>query len=344
MLFPSVGLGLYLSIAASWATDFPKVDCRKITVKRALMPNAAAPTWELLVFDGQNTVRLGTPNELVDFLNISDRKKAASTALPLIQSGHARRANGMPLTESEWPALVDTILETYREGDTNIALLWLDADSIFGPEHGGGLIRVRLSGDEAKANAERIHIRGGPEPIVRWLDIDRWKYEGSLRQSMDDMKGIHLSWFLGLLQGIQLNTSRYPKGFHGQLHPLSIRVDEKTKKVILLEPHPPENRPVISAYNPTARTGERADVMAIGIMLYDVLTGGLPIFMDDAVALNRKARLLGKRFPIIPYRKAAERNAKTPAPLEAIIEKCLTDEFYSSAQLQKDLTEFIRSF
>ncbi|HRV82487.1 MAG TPA: hypothetical protein P5218_13700, partial [Planctomycetota bacterium] len=89
----------------------------------------------------------------------------------------------------------------------------------------------------------------------------------------------------------------------------------------------------------------RADVMGIGIMLYEILTGTLPF---DEVPWKFAGREQGgevERLSLsyfLSYPPPRNLNPNTPEPLSRIVYKCLTVEEYGLAELEEDLVDFLR--
>lgn len=85
----------------------------------------------------------------------------------------------------------------------------------------------------------------------------------------------------------------------------------------------------------------RADIFALGIVLYELVTGGMPFDATSEVSIIQA--IMGKE-PLEPV--ARYRNDVPPA-LEAIIAKCLekspANRYASCRELQRDLEHFIQS-
>ena len=113
----------------------------------------------------------------------------------------------------------------------------------------------------------------------------------------------------------------------------AMRADERG--VITTTPH----------YNPLLLRDSQADVMAIGIMLYEILTGVLPF---DEVPWKFAGREQGgevERMSLsyfLSYPPPRDLNPNTPEPLARIVYKCLAVSDYGLADLEEDLVDFLR--
>ena len=97
-------------------------------------------------------------------------------------------------------------------------------------------------------------------------------------------------------------------------------------------------------YNPLLLTDSKADVMAIGIMIYEILTGTLPF--DEVPWEYAGNRTGGETVRLslsffYSYCPPQMLNPKTPPDLERIIYRCITVPSYGLTQLKNDLEEFI---
>ena len=97
-------------------------------------------------------------------------------------------------------------------------------------------------------------------------------------------------------------------------------------------------------YNPMLLSDSKADVMAIGIMIYEILTGTLPF---DEVPWEFAGRQSGgetQRLSLsyfFSYTPPHVLNPKTPDELGRIVYRCITVQDYGLDELQTDLESFI---
>ena len=136
-------------------------------------------------------------------------------------------------------------------------------------------------------------------------------------------------------------------GPDGEVIPENIIV-KPSGKVVILDPamRLPERAVVTTTphYNPLLLTDSKADVMAIGIMIYEILTGTLPF---DEVPWEFAGRQSGgetQRLSMsyfFSYSPPHVLNPKTPQELERIIYRCITVAAYGLEELKTDLETFI---
>jgi serine/threonine protein kinase len=189
---------------------------------------------------------------------------------------------------------------------------------------------------------ERFLVGGRPVLAMEYI---RGK---TLREKIRALEGIHLNWFLAIVRALILMKSAGELDHHGDLKPENILV-KPSGKVMLVDPScrlpDREALTLTPYYNPLLLTDSKADVMGIGIMIYEILTGTLPF--DDAPwryagrrAHGETERLsLSYYFSYMPPRML---NAKTPQDLERIIYRCITTMEYGLPELCSDLEEFIK--
>jgi serine/threonine protein kinase len=107
------------------------------------------------------------------------------------------------------------------------------------------------------------------------------------------------------------------------------------KEVITTTPH----------YNPLLLRESKADVMGIGVMLYEILTGVLPF---DEVPWQFAGREQGgevERLSLsyfLSYPPPKDLNPNTPDALARIVYRCLTVAEYGLEALEKDFVDFLR--
>ncbi|MEZ6037648.1 MAG: serine/threonine-protein kinase [Planctomycetota bacterium] len=188
---------------------------------------------------------------------------------------------------------------------------------------------------------DRLVVDGNP---VLVLDYVRGK---TLREKVRSLEGIHLNWFLAIVRALSSLAEAGTLPYHGDLKPENIVV-KPSGKVVLLDPALRlVDRPVVTTtphYNPLLLTDSKADVMAIGIMIYEILTGTLPF---DEVPWEFAGRQSGgetQRLSLsyfFSYTPPHVLNPKTPEELERIVYRCITVQGYGLEQLRQDLEAFI---
>jgi serine/threonine protein kinase len=176
------------------------------------------------------------------------------------------------------------------------------------------------------------------------LDYVRGK---TLREKVRGLEGIHLNWFLAIVRALLEARAAGTLDYHGDLKPENILI-KPSGKVVLVDPALRlAGRNVISTtphYNPLLATDGKADVTAIGIMIYEILTGTLPFDEVPWEYANTKSggetvRLSMSYF--YSYCPPQMLNPRTPPDLERIIYRCITVPGYGLDELKGDLEEFI---
>ncbi len=188
---------------------------------------------------------------------------------------------------------------------------------------------------------DRLTIDGN---AVLVLDYVRGK---TLREKIRSLEGIHLNWFLAVVRALIALRDAGTLDYHGDLKPENLIV-KPSGKVVMLDPgmRLPERRIVTTTphYNPLLLTESKADVMAIGIMIYEILTGTLPF---DEVPWEFAGQQSGgetQRLSLsyfFSYTPPHVLNPKTPEELERIIYRCITVPSYGLDELRADLEAFI---
>lgn len=188
---------------------------------------------------------------------------------------------------------------------------------------------------------DRLDVDGNPVLVLEYV---RGK---TLREKIRGLEGIHLNWFLAIARALSALQQAGTLPFHGDLKPENIVV-KPSGKVVLLDPalRCPDRRVVTTTlhYNPLLLADSKADVMAIGIMIYEILTGTLPF---DEVPWEFAGRQVGgetQRLSLsyfFSYTPPHTLNPKTPAELERIVYRCITVQDYGLAELKTDLEAFI---
>lgn len=189
---------------------------------------------------------------------------------------------------------------------------------------------------------ESMVVDGRP---VLVLDYVRGK---TLREKIRNLEGIHLNWFLAVARALEaMQDDDAGLAYHGDLKPENIIV-KPSGKVVMIDPamRPGDTGVVTTTphYNPLLLTDAKADVMAIGIMIYEILTGTLPF---DDVPWEFAGRHVGGETArlslsfFLSYCPPQMLNPKTPPELERIIYRCITVPGYGLLDLRKDLEDFI---
>ena len=168
-------------------------------------------------------------------------------------------------------------------------------------------------------------------PIVA-MEYARGK---TLREKIRALEGIRLNWFLTIVRSLQRLADQGQLAYHGDLKPENIIV-KPSGSVVMIDPAlRPDGRDVITTtphYNPLLLRSPKADVMGIGIMLYEILTGVLPFGEVERLSLSY----------FLSYPPPRDLNPNTPEPLARIVYRCLIVPDYGLAELEKDLVDFLR--
>ncbi|MCY2957508.1 MAG: serine/threonine-protein kinase [Planctomycetota bacterium] len=188
---------------------------------------------------------------------------------------------------------------------------------------------------------DRIVVDGAP---VLALEYVRGK---TLREKIRSLEGIHLNWFLALVRSLVALKEQGVMQYHGDLKPENLIV-KPSGKVVMIDPgmRLPDQRTITTTphYNPLLLTDSRADVMAIGIMIYEILTGTLPFdevpweFAGQRTGGETTRLSLSYFFSYCPPHTL---NPKTPEELQRIIYRCITVPTYGLSELKTDLEAFI---
>ncbi|MBM3974812.1 MAG: hypothetical protein FJ301_12000 [Planctomycetes bacterium] len=188
---------------------------------------------------------------------------------------------------------------------------------------------------------DRLDVDGNPVLVLEYV---RGK---TLREKIRSLEGIHLNWFLAIVRSLLTLQQSGQLAWHGDLKPENIVV-KPSGRVVMLDPamRTTENKVVTTTphYNPLLLTDSKADVMAIGIMIYEILTGTLPF---DEVPWEFAGRQTGgetQRLSLsyfFSYTPPHTLNPKTPEELERIVYRCITVAGYDLEQLRADLEAFI---
>tara|TARA_R110002126_G_scaffold266899_4_gene410296 strand:- start:7992 stop:8918 length:927 start_codon:yes stop_codon:yes gene_type:complete len=177
------------------------------------------------------------------------------------------------------------------------------------------------------------------------MDFVRGK---TLREKIRALEGIRLNWFLTIVRALQKLEAKGTLTYHGDLKPENIIV-KPSGGVVLVDPAMrADERGVITTtphYNPLLLREGKADVMGIGVMLYEILTGVLPF---DEVPWQYAGREQGgevERLSLsyfLSYTPPKDLNPNTPEALARIVYRCLTVMEYGLPELEADLVDFLR--
>jgi serine/threonine protein kinase len=170
----------------------------------------------------------------------------------------------------------------------------------------------------------------------------------TLREKVRALEGIRLNWFLTVVRALQKLARSGEMLYHGDMKPENLIV-KPSGSVVMVDPAMRSTeRKVITTtphYNPLLLRDPKADVMGIGVMLYEILTGVLPF---DEVPWTYAGREQGgevERLSLsyfLSYPPPRDLNPNTPEPLSRIIYRCLTVSDYGLPELEADLVDFLR--
>jgi len=188
---------------------------------------------------------------------------------------------------------------------------------------------------------DRLMVEGRPVLVLEYV---RGK---TLREKIRSLEGIHLNWFLAAVRGLLAMRAAGSLAYHGDLKPENIII-KPSGKVVLIDPAMrTDGNEVITTtphYNPLLLADAKADVMAIGIMIYEILTGTLPF---DEVPWEYAGKRVGGETArlslsfFFSYCPPQMLNPKTPPELERIIYRAVTVPSYGLETLRADLEDFI---
>lgn len=203
-----------------------------------------------------------------------------------------------------------------------------------------------LLGTGKNANLVRMHdcFHHEGRPIAV-MDYVRGK---TLREKIRALEGIRLNWFLTIVRALQKLARNGRLDYHGDLKPENIII-KPSGSVVMVDPAMrADERGVITTtphYNPLLLRESKADVMGIGVMLYEILTGVLPF---DEVPWEFAGREQGgevERLSLsyfLSYPPPRDLNPNTPEALARIVYRCLTVPDYGLAELETGLVDFLR--
>ncbi len=170
----------------------------------------------------------------------------------------------------------------------------------------------------------------------------------TLREKIRSLEGIRLNWFLTIVRALQRLERSESLAYHGDLKPENINVNPSGSVVKIDPALRDEERDLISTtphYNPLLLRSSKADVMGIGVMLYEILTGTLPFdevpWQYAGLEQGGEVERLSLSY-FLSYPPPRELNPNTPEALEQIVYRCLTVMEYGLPELEKDLVAFLR--
>jgi len=189
---------------------------------------------------------------------------------------------------------------------------------------------------------DQFEVDGRPVVVMEYV---RGK---TLREKIRALEGIRLNWFLAIARALQDLNESGTLAYHGDLKPENILV-KPSGSVVLIDPALRTNKETLISttphYNPLLLRNNKADVMGMGVMLYEILTGTLPF--DDAPwqYAGREQGGEVERLSLsyfLSYPPPRTLNPNTPEALEKITYRCLTVMDYGLKELEADLVDFLR--
>ncbi|MEZ5977301.1 MAG: protein kinase [Planctomycetota bacterium] len=170
----------------------------------------------------------------------------------------------------------------------------------------------------------------------------------TLREKIRALEGIRLNWFLSIVRTLMRLERSGSLAYHGDLKPENVIV-KPSGSVVMIDPAMRDGeRALVSTtphYNPLLLMTSKADVMGIGVMLYEILTGALPFEDAPWKYAGREQGGEVERLSLsyfLSYTPPSELNPNSPPALEKLVYKCLTVPDYGLEELEADLVAFLR--
>ena len=211
-----------------------------------------------------------------------------------------------------------------------------------------GLIRAEGELLSELRNPNVVRVRDvldiDDRPVIV-MDYVRGK---TLREKIRALEGIRLNWFLAIVRSLQKLRDTTSLGYHGDLKPENVIIKPSGTAVMIDPALRTTQENLISTtphYNPLLLRSPKADVMGIGVMLYEILTGTLPF--DEApwryagLEQGGEVERLSLSY-FLSYPPPRSLNPNTPDALEKITYRCLTVMDYGLEDLEQDLVDFLR--
>jgi len=170
----------------------------------------------------------------------------------------------------------------------------------------------------------------------------------TLREKIRNCEGIRLNWFLTIVRALVELKRSGKLAYHGDVKPENIIV-KPSGSVVLIDPaaRDAEQSMITTSphYNPLFLCSSKADVMGIGVMLYEILTGVMPFDEVPWEFAGRESHGEEEQFSLsyfLSYPPAKRLKPNTPEALERIVSHCLTAADYDLPELEADIVAFLR--